>query len=140
MERSGVEDRGSRTGSHSGRVFGKMKSSLSSSGSVPRKILIRGVNWLGDAVMSMPAIQRLKEAHPQAQITILTPEKLSDLWRLHPCVEDVISVTRDETVLQVSRRLRWGNFDAGLIFPNSPRSAIELWLAKIPQRIGYARP
>jgi heptosyltransferase-2 len=107
---------------------------------LPEKILIRGVNWLGDAVMSMPAIQRLKEAKPEAQITILTQEKLADLWRLHACVEDVIAITKQESVFQVGRRLRWGNFTSAVTFPNSPRSALELWLGKIPRRIGYARP
>jgi heptosyltransferase-2 len=108
--------------------------------SAPRKILIRGVNWLGDAVMSMPAVQRLKEKFPESEITILTPAKLEDLWRMHPCVEDVIAITPEESVFQVSRRLRWGRFDATIVFPNSPRSAIEPWLAKIPRRIGYKRP
>ena len=50
----------------------------------PKSILVRGVNWLGDAVMSTPALLRLREAFPGARITILTPAKLSDLWRHHP--------------------------------------------------------
>ncbi len=107
---------------------------------VSEKILIRGVNWLGDAVMTTPALQRLREARPNASITILTLEKLADLWKNHPCIDDVIAVTSEETVFQVGRRLRWGNFQTGLTFPNSPRSALEVWLGKIPSRIGYDRP
>ena len=41
----------------------------------PRRILVRGVNWLGDAVMSAPALQRLRERFPDAHITLLCPEK-----------------------------------------------------------------
>ncbi len=108
--------------------------------SVAEKILIRGVNWLGDAVMTTPALQRLREARPKAEITMLTPAKLADLWRSHPCVNDVIAITDEENVWQVGRRLRWGNFDTALIFPNSPRTALEAWLGRIPRRIGYARP
>jgi len=40
----------------------------------------------------------------------------------------------------VGQKLRAGNFHLGLILPNSHRSALELWLARIPRRIGYARP
>jgi heptosyltransferase-2 len=47
------------------------------SSSKPEKILVRGVNWLGDAVMSTPALLRLREAFPDAHITLLTPEKTS---------------------------------------------------------------
>ena len=104
------------------------------------KIVVRGVNWLGDAVMTTPALQRLREAKPDANITIVTPFKLADLWKHHPCVDDVIAITPEENVFKVGRRLRWGNFDTALVLPNSPRSAIEMWLGKIPQRIGYARP
>ena len=51
----------------------------------PREsILVRGVNWLGDAVMTTPALQRLREARPAARIVLLTPEKLAGLWPGHP--------------------------------------------------------
>jgi heptosyltransferase-2 len=103
-------------------------------------ILVRGVNWLGDAVMTTPALLRLREAKPHARITIISPEKLSDLWQHHPAVDDVIAITPAETVWQVARRIRWGSFTHGLILPNSPRSALELWLGRVPERIGYARP
>src|ERR1019366_779239 len=53
----------------------------------PDRILVRGVNWLGDAVMTTPALQRLREALPVAQITLLTQEKLADLWQRHPSLD-----------------------------------------------------
>src|ERR1039457_216938 len=56
----------------------------------PRRILVRGVNWLGDAVMITPALLRLREKFPEAHITLLTPEKLKDLWRRHPAVNETI--------------------------------------------------
>ncbi|MEI7807604.1 MAG: hypothetical protein WCJ07_03860, partial [Verrucomicrobiota bacterium] len=52
----------------------------------PRHILVRGVNWLGDAVMTTPALLRLREIYPDARITLLCPEKLSELWLHHPAV------------------------------------------------------
>src|SRR5690348_1730840 len=149
----------------------------------PRRILLRGTNWLGDAVMTTPALMRLREKFPDAHITLLTPEKLRDLWTGHPAVNEIIVFTTDESVWQVAGKLQismrsakehtedvvsfgrsWKQqepeqiqdfakrilsplfplrrrmFDLALVLPNSPRSAIETWLARIPQRIGYARP
>jgi len=106
----------------------------------PRRLLIRGVNWLGDAVMTTPALLRLREKFPGAHITLLTPEKLADLWKNHPAINETISVAADENVFSIGKKLRAGEFDRALVLPNSPRSAIETWLAGIPQRTGYARP
>ena len=137
---------------------------LTANGHLPSapRILVRGVNWLGDAVMTTPALLRLREKFPDARITMLCPEKLKDLWLHHPAVDDIIPFTADEGVWKVSRKLRHGSglevlycanenfhagpkkipvrFDLALVLPNSPRSALEVYLAGIPQRIGYARP
>jgi heptosyltransferase II len=105
-----------------------------------QKILIRGVNWLGDAVMTTPALLRLREKFPDAHITLLTPEKLRELWTNHPAIDETISFSSGENIFAIGKRLRAGKFDLALVLPNSPRSAIETWLVKIPQRIGCARP
>jgi len=106
----------------------------------PRRILVRGVNWLGDAVMTTPALLRLREHFPNAHIVLLTPEKLKELWRHHPAIDEIVSFASGENLFSVSAKLRSGNFDAALVLPNSPRSALEVRLAGIPRRIGYARP
>src|SRR5690242_16251564 len=132
----------------------------------PRRILVRGVNWLGDAVMTTPALLRLREQFPAALIAMLTPEKLRGLWLHHPAVDEVITFTPEEGVWAVAKKIQvvmWpeskketmvdsarraasaisplhrGGFDLAVIFPNSPRSALESWLARIPKRVGYAR-
>ena len=105
-----------------------------------QRILVRGVNWLGDAVMTTPALLRLREARPDARITLLTPAKLAELWRGHPAVDVVETIAEGESAWSVGRRLRAEKFDLGLVLPNSPRSALELWLAGIPVRVGHARP
>ena len=104
------------------------------------KILVRGTNWLGDAVMTTPALLRLRGKFPAAHITILTPEKLRELWANHPAVSEAISFAPGQTIFAVGKKLRAEKFDLALVLPNSPRSAIEIFLAGIPQRIGYARP
>jgi heptosyltransferase-2 len=135
--------------------------------SQPRRILVRGVNWLGDAVMTTPALLRLREHFPGSLIALLTPEKLRGLWLHHPAVDEIVTFTADESVWQVAKKIQvvmWpdaadkaasagtvksaerarplqrGGFDLALIFPNSPRSALESWCARIPKRIGYTRP
>lgn len=107
--------------------------------SAPR-ILVRGVNWLGDAVMTTPALVRLREKFAGSRITLLTPEKLRELWTPHPAVDEVIGFAPGDGAWSVSRKLRAGKFDLALVLPNSPRSALETWLAGIPQRVGYRRP
>jgi heptosyltransferase II len=106
----------------------------------PRRILVRGTNWLGDAVMTTPALLRLREKFPEAHIALLTPEKLSELWLNHPAMNETISFAPDENIFSIGKKLHAGKFDLALVLPNSPRSAIETWLARIPQRTGYARP
>ncbi len=105
----------------------------------PSRLLVRGVNWLGDAVMTTPALWRLRELSPDMEITILSPAKLSSLWPAHPAVDHVIPFGSRLSPFAVARLLRGTAFDAALILPNSPRSALELWLARIPVRIGHAR-
>jgi heptosyltransferase-2 len=106
----------------------------------PRRILLRGTNWLGDAVMTTPALIRLREKFPGAHIALLGPEKLRDLWRHHPAVDEIISFTADENLFAIAKKLCAEKFDLALVLPNSPRSALEVFLAGIPQRVGCARP
>ncbi|MCL5097252.1 MAG: glycosyltransferase family 9 protein, partial [Candidatus Omnitrophica bacterium] len=105
----------------------------------PKRILVRGVNWLGDAVMTTPALMRLREALPDAKIVLLTHEKLAGLWPCHPALDGLITFSPAESPWRIGRRLRAGLFDLSLVLPNSPRSALEVWLGRIPERVGYAR-
>ena len=106
----------------------------------PHRILVRGTNWLGDAVMTTPALLRLREKFSGAHIALLTPEKLKDLWLNHPAINETISFAPGENIFSIGKKLRAGKFDLALVLPNSPRSALEVFLAGIPQRLGYARP
>ncbi len=104
----------------------------------PRRLLVRGVNWIGDAVMTTPALLRLREALPDTHIALLTHEKLAGLWAGHPAVNEVITFTPKQGVFSIARRLRAGNLDTALVMPNSLRTGLEVRLAGIPRRIGYA--
>ena len=98
------------------------------------RILIRATNWIGDSVMTMPAVQRLRELAPDAYIAMLCPGKLTDLWRHNPYLNEIIPFGRKLDV----NDLRTREFDVAVIFPNSLRSAWECKRAGIPRRIGFA--
>ena len=107
-----------------------------------RRILIRAVNWVGDAVMATPAIGAIRESFPQAEITLLANPLVSQLFCPHPWVDRVITFDRNGAHKGIAGRLRLASqlrkqaFDAAIILPNSFDSALIPWLAGIPVRIG----
>ena len=103
----------------------------------PFRILIRGSNWLGDSIISIPAIRAIKQGRPDAHLTVLAPEKIAAVWRLVPEVNSVLSLGKSSLANTVRLLRRQSAFDAGILFPNSLRSALELWLGGVPRRIGY---
>jgi heptosyltransferase II len=105
----------------------------------PFRILIRSSNWLGDAVMSVEAVRRIKRGRPDAHVTILAQSKLLEFWQTVPEVDDVIGIENGENAWQVARKIR-NRFEVAILFPNSPRTGLEVWLAGIPRRVGYRRP
>jgi heptosyltransferase II len=103
----------------------------------PFRILIRSSNWLGDALMSVPAVRAIKAGRPDARVTIAAPEKIAPVWKLVPEVDAIIPV-RASRLLSVVRSLRGEpSIDAAILFPNSLRAALETWLTAIPRRVGY---
>ena len=105
----------------------------------PFRMVIRSSNWLGDAVMSVEAVRRIKRGRPDAEVTILAKRNLVEFWASIPEVAAVIPIERNDGVFAVAKKLK-GRFDVAILFPNSPRSGLEAWLAKIPRRVAYRRP
>lgn len=103
----------------------------------PFRILIRSSNWLGDAVMSVPAIRAIKSGRPDAHVSIAVPEKLAALWTIVPGVDEVIGLP-SKSIVAAARLFRQRSpFDVAILFPNSLRSALEAFLAGIPRRVGW---
>ena len=103
----------------------------------PFRILIRSSNWLGDAVMSVPAVRAIKAGRPDAHVTIAAPDKIAPIWKLVPEVDAIIPLP-EGPLLSVVRLLRQQMpFDVAILFPNSLRAALESWLSGIPRRVGY---
>ena len=107
------------------------------------RILVRGVNWVGDTVMTYPAVERLKGRFPRSHLAILVRENLVDLWKTVPYVDEVIPFQQKRGWngvwgdLRLSLLLKKKGFDLAVIFPRSFRSAYPISLARIPIRLGY---
>jgi lipopolysaccharide heptosyltransferase II len=103
----------------------------------PFRILIRSSNWLGDAVMSVPAVRAIKNGRPDVHVTIAAPDKIAAMWKLISEVDAIIPLP-EASLLSVVRLLRQQMpFDVAILFPNSLRVALESWLSGIPRRVGY---
>jgi heptosyltransferase-2 len=108
---------------------------------VPDKILVRATNWVGDAVMSLPALRALRQRFPQAHISILAKPWVADLYRREPFCDDLIPYT-PRTVTEkwsAARALRPRHFDTAILLQNAFEAAAIAYVAGIPQRIGYGR-
>jgi lipopolysaccharide heptosyltransferase II len=103
----------------------------------PFRILIRGANWLGDSIISIAAVRAIKAGRPDAHITIAAPEKIAAVWKLVPEVDEVISLTSGSLFSVVRSIRKQARFDVAILFPNSLRAALEVWLGGIPRRVGY---
>ncbi|MGE5213353.1 MAG: lipopolysaccharide heptosyltransferase II [Nitrospirota bacterium] len=103
----------------------------------PFRILIRSSNWLGDAVMSVPAVRAIKNGRPDVHVTIAAPDKIAAMWQLIPEVDAIIPLP-DTSLVSVVRLLRRQSpFDVAILLPNSLRVALEAWLSGIPRTVGY---
>lgn len=107
------------------------------------KILIRGTNWIGDAVMSIPAMRELRRVFPDARITLHTREWAEGLFADVDFLDEIISFRpakwRVRDVVSNSEFLADESFDIAVLFPNSFESAATTWLSRIPLRIGFNR-
>jgi len=105
--------------------------STASASTDPKRILIRAPNWIGDCVMAMPAVQRLRERFQSSHIAMLAKEKVLDLWKGNPHLDQLIPYAELDSV-------RAGNFEMAILFPNSFRVAWEAKQAGISLRVGYS--
>ena len=103
----------------------------------PFRILIRSSNWLGDSVMSVPAVRAIKTGRPDARVTIAAPENIASVWKLVPEVDAIIPLSESGLLSAVQLLRREPSFDVAVLFPNSLRAALESWLTAIPRRVGY---
>ena len=107
-----------------------------------RQILVRGTNWLGDAVMTTPALRRLRSSFPAAHIALLATPRTTELFSAAPFVDEVIAYRRKEegprAFVAAVRMMRARRFDLALLFQNAFEAALLARLGGAPGRIGFA--
>ncbi|RMF98310.1 MAG: lipopolysaccharide heptosyltransferase II [Candidatus Schekmanbacteria bacterium] len=109
-----------------------------------KKLFIRESNWIGDAVMTLPALKALREFFKEAHITIGAKESITTILKECGLADNYITIPHPAKGLDKARKLKLlkecgrENFDAAILFTNSFESALEVFLMKIPTRIGYA--
>lgn len=100
-------------------------------------VLIVGLNWLGDSIMTMPAIQAYRRAFPEKRLVMLVKPALAELWPMHPAIDETLVCAGNLPEIQkISAQIRNRHFATAFILPQSFRSALIPFLAKVPQRIG----
>ncbi len=106
------------------------------------KIIVRAPNWLGDVVLSFPALESLKRNLPQAQMWIAAREEVQDLYSSFDFVKGIVplpGLNNLRNLRETSKKIKEYDFDIGLLLTNSFSSALLFFLAQIPQRWGYSR-
>ena len=110
-----------------------------------RSILVRASNWVGDAVMSIPALQHLRKHHPDAHIAVLARPSVGALYGRESFCDELIPYEAPrgwrgwQQKRQIARQLDKLQFDCSILLQNAFEAAALVWLARIPSRIGYAR-
>jgi heptosyltransferase-2 len=109
------------------------------------RILIRATNWVGDAIMALPALRAVRTRFPEAQVAILARPFIADLYHGQGIADELISYEWRGTHHgiagreRLARGLRAREFDVALMLQNAFDAAWIAWRAGIPERIGYNR-
>jgi heptosyltransferase-2 len=107
----------------------------------PSKILIRATNWVGDAVMCLPALRAIRDRFPSAHIAILAKPWVADLYAKETFTDELILYTAEGLgeKLRFAWSLRAKDFDCAILLQNAFEAALITRVAGIPSRIGYNR-
>lgn len=110
-----------------------------------KKILIRAPNWIGDAVLCLPSIEKLKSVYPQAEITVLAKPWVSAVFFNNPVIKRIVDYDKEGRHSGIAGRwrlikdIKGYGFDMAVLFQNAFEAALIAFLARIPIRVGYAR-
>jgi heptosyltransferase-2 len=108
-----------------------------------RRLLIRSTNWIGDAVMTTPAVRAIRRNFPSARISMLAKPWVAPVFAHSPHVDEIIVYEAGGRhagvggTIRLARDLRKHRFDAAILLQNAIESAVIAFLAGIPTRIGF---
>ncbi|MGI9054237.1 MAG: lipopolysaccharide heptosyltransferase II [Pyrinomonadaceae bacterium] len=107
------------------------------------KIVVRGTNWIGDAVITIPALKELRRIFPDAEIFLHTRSWAKGIFQDADFIDEILAFEKSgskfKTVLSQAKNLERQNFDLAILFTNSFESAFTAKLARIPRCFGYGK-
>src|SRR5215208_6093388 len=105
-----------------------------------KRVVVRGTNWVGDSVMTVPALRALRRVLPHANITLAIRPGAKGIFSEADFIDDVVVYNRKSTfsVIPQVREWRRRNFDLALLLQNAFEAALIPFLAGVPLRVGYA--
>jgi heptosyltransferase-2 len=108
-----------------------------------RNILIRGVNWIGDGIMTLPSIRAVRKAMPEANISLLVKPWVSPLFEHDPNIDEIILYGDEYNCIFGKLKLSWKlhkrKFCGAILLQNAFDAAFITFLAGIKERVGYRR-
>ncbi len=106
-----------------------------------KHILIRSTNWIGDAVMTTPALRGVRKNFPEARIAVLAKPWTIPVFENNPHIDEIIPYDASGAAgkIELAGQLKQRGFDAAILFQNAFEAALIAYLARIPVRIGYDR-
>ena len=108
-----------------------------------QRVLVRGANWIGDAIMTTPALAALGDNLPRARVTVLAKPWVAPVYEHHPAVHDVMIFDREGRhrglggLWRLAREIRERRYDLAVLFQNAFQAALIARLAGVPERMGY---
>jgi len=109
----------------------------------PAKILIRSTNWIGDAIMTTPAVRTIRQNFPDADITLLALPWVADVFAACPHIDHIFIYDKNgrhrglKGKLRLAADLRLEKFSLSILLQNAFEAALITTLARIPARAGY---
>jgi len=109
---------------------------------MPSRIVVRGTNWVGDTIISLPAARRLRTSFPQSEITFWVPSGLAPLVKAAGVADAIICFDGNSggplrRPFAMKHTLKRSGFDMAVLFQNAFESAFTAWLAGIKIRVGF---
>ncbi|MFO7986119.1 MAG: lipopolysaccharide heptosyltransferase II [Desulfatiglandaceae bacterium] len=110
------------------------------------RILIRATNWVGDAVMTLPALEAVRKNFPLSDITVMAKPWVAPIFEGHPAVNGLVLYKKEEgmfrrgkSVIRTVGMIRRRRFDLAILFQNAFEAALLVFLGGVPFRLGYDR-
>src|SRR6476661_10649689 len=105
-----------------------------------KRVVVRGTNWVGDSVMSVPALRALRKVLPDARITLVLRPGVRGLFADADFIDELLVYDRRNMFSPFGQVREWKkrNFDLALLFQNAFEAALIPFLAGVPLRLGYA--